>query len=253
MANDNLGSSDTQKQYRNEGIPSSIQSQVFRLLDENPLFSPRRLCQILSLPYKQYRNYVTKLRSNWKYYHRDDSGSKCSSVHRWRGFTAIPKEVKIDRRVAVEKGVWLPSRNKNRALLFKNGLGRLVWFETGRVNLFVRSPGNLGKAKALLGRGFLETELITDIRVFEDLCDRIRFGFHAVYETNQRLPKLTITDFYDSNSFILKSGDRTHPHAYEIIVEYRRQFEKVEALIDRLGEVLGSPESPKRLIEDYSR
>jgi hypothetical protein len=159
----------------------------------------------------------------------------------------------VDRKLAVKGKGWIPSRNKNRALIFKNGLGRLIWFETNRINLFVRSPGNLGKAKALLGRGFLETGLITDIRVFEDLCDRVRFGAHFPYETKQRLPSLTITDFYESNGIIIKIGDRTHPHAVEVIAEYRRQFEKVEALVDRLSEALGNPENPKRLKEDYSR
>lgn len=223
--------------YSKNGNGSSIRQQVFSLLDRNPLLTPKTICKLLGLPYPQYRNYVSKLRSEWKFYHKNERGSKCS-VHGWRGWTFVPVELNVRRGLAVERG-WVCTRARNRWLLWRDRLGRLQWFETGRVNLYVRKPANLGKAYQLVCNGFSFTGLITDMKVLERVLAGIRFkGAHYVFPTEQRLPRLTIDLFAKSNGVVIKVGDRSHPNAVEVIAVYPDWAERNERLLEQLNETL---------------
>jgi len=131
------------------------------------------------------------------------------------------------------------TRARNRWLLWKDRLGRLQWFETGRVNLFVRKPANLGKAYQLVCNGFSFTGLVTDIKVLEQVLASVRFkGAHYVFATGQRLPRLTIDLFAKSNGVIIKVGDRSHPHAVEVVACYPDWGERCEAAVQRFIQVL---------------
>jgi hypothetical protein len=142
------------------------------------------------------------------------------------------------RTRAVEVG-WVETRARNRWLLWKDSLGRLQWFETGRVNLYVRKPANLGKAYQLICNGFSWTGLITDIKVLEAVLASVRFkGAHYVFPTGQRLPRLTIDLFAKSNGVIIKVGDRSHPHAVEVIACYPDWAERNERLLEQLNDTL---------------
>ena len=104
---------------------------------------------------------------------------------------------------AVDVG-WLRSRARNRWLLWRDRLGRLQWFETGRVNLYVRRLANLGRAYQLICNGFSFTGLITDVKVLEQVLGSVRFkGAHYVFPLGQRLPKLTIDLFQKSNGIVI--------------------------------------------------
>ena len=144
---------------------------VFAELDRNPLLTAKSLCELLGLPYRSYSNYLTRLRCEWKHYHRSERGSKCS-IHAWRGWCYVPDD--IDRARALGVG-WVRSRARNRWLLWRDRLGRLQWFETGRVNLYVRKPANLGRAHQLVCNGFSFTSLITDVKVLEGILAGVRF------------------------------------------------------------------------------
>ena len=220
----------------------SIKDSVLKLLDKNPLLTAKPLCKLLSLPWPQYKSYITNLRSIWLGSPKNKRGSKCS-IHAWRGYTHIPTRIhtRIHAR-AVEVG-WVETRARNRWLLWKDRLGRLQWFETGRVNLYVRKPANLGKAYQLICNGFSFTGLITDIKVLEQVLSTLRFkGAHYVFPTDQRLPRLTIDLFAKSNGVIIKVGDRSHPHAVEVIACYPDWAERNERLLEQLNHTL------KRLI-----
>ena len=218
--------------------PQSIKAQVYELLTENPLLSPLRLSQILKLDYRRYRDYVTHLRSRWKYDSKNERGSKCS-LHGWRGWCFVPKEVRCGIRSQAVGVGWVETRARNRWLLWKDRLGRLQWFETGRVNLFVRKPANLGKAYQLVCNGFSFTGLVTDIKVLEQILGSVRFkGAHYVFATEQRLPRLTIDLFAKSNGVIIKVGDHSHPHAVEVIACYPDWGERSEATVQRFTQVL---------------
>jgi hypothetical protein len=132
--------------YCKNGDSVSIRQSVFEKLDGNPLLTAKSLCKLMGLRYSKYRNYVARLKCEWKYYRRNERGSKCS-IHAWRGWCYVPEGV--DRSRALGVG-WVRSRARNRWLLWKDRLGRLQWFETGRVNLYVRRPLILGGLSACL-------------------------------------------------------------------------------------------------------
>lgn len=214
----------------------SIRQQVFSLLDENSLLRAKMICQILRLPYKDYGGYANHLKSQWKHDYRNKQGSKCSNpddVHAWRGFCYLPNGL-VNRQAALGKG-WIESKSRNRFLLWKDAkFGRMQWFETNRVNLYVRKPANLGKACQLFCYGFYATELITDMKILDPILKSIRFkSAHYVFRSNQRLPKMDIALFQESSGIFIKIGDRTHPHGVEVIVSYMDWAERLERLGER--------------------
>lgn len=216
---------------------NSLKRQIWKKLDENPLLSPKELAKLLDLPYKQYRNYITKERSNWKYYHESERGSKCSSFHCYKAKVRMDKGLSDELRGKLHFGApglfvgfgWRLSRSRNRFLEWRGRYGRVVWFETGSVRLFVKKPGNLGKAKQLFCDAFISTGLLTDLRVFSPILDKISpKSCHFTYETPQRLPMVTIADFAESHGITIKVGDRSHPNAVEVIAEFTRKQDEIE-------------------------
>jgi hypothetical protein len=201
--------------YNNESCDSkTIRQGVFALLKENSKLSPKRICVELHLPYPHYGPYVNNLKSHWKSKQLNEEGSNCSSVHNWRCYCQVP--LWIDRVAALEVG-WVETRSKNHWLLFKNDLGRLMWFKTGKVNIYVKSPGNLGKGKQLVCQGFGNTGLIYEDLNLVKVLESIKYwGAHHVIETGQKLPKQNITTFAASHGLTIKTGDKSHPHAIEI-------------------------------------
>ncbi len=221
--------------YCNNSNSSSIRQSVFEKLDENPLQTAKSLCKLLDLPYAKYWNYVGGLRHEWKYYHKNEHGSKCS-IHAWRGWCHVPKS--LDRALALSSG-WRLSKARNRWLLWKDRLGRLQWFETGRINLYVCKPASLGKAYQLVCNGFSFTGLLTDIKVLEQVLASVRFkGAHYVFNTDQRLPRLVIDLFAESNGIIVKIGDTSHPNGVEIVSCYPDWAERNESMLGELQSLL---------------
>lgn len=185
---------------------------------------------------------MARLRSDWKHYHRNEQGSKCSSVHGWRGWCLMPAG--LDRSIATATG-WVATRARNRWLLWKDRLGRMQWFETDRVNLYVRTPANLGKAYQLVCNGFSFTGLITDMKVLEAVLKSVRFkGAHFVFDTKERLPYLVIDLFRKSNGVVIKVGDRTHPTSVEVIASYMDWAERNEQLLSDILTVFSKPYPP---------
>ena len=225
--------------YSKNGNTRSIRQRVFSELDKNPLLTAKPLCKLLGLRYDYYNGYVTKLRHEWKYYHKNGLGLKCPSVHGWRGWCRVPGVV--DRGRAVDVG-WVETRSRNRMFVWRDRLGRLEWFETNRVNLWVRKPANLGKAYQLVCNAFSFTGLITDMKILEIVLRSIRFkGAHFVFDTKERLPHLVIALFRKSNGVVIRVGDRTHPTSIEVIASYMDWAERNEQLLRDILAVFSRP------------
>lgn len=238
----------------------SLRKQVFKLLDENPLLSPKMLAKQLEMTPKEYkfhRQTLTNYRSQWKYTHENERRSRCSDFHCYKAVVVLKGVEQPAREVAVA-GSWVLSKARNKFLIWRGKLGRVVWFTTGRVLLFVRKPGNLGKAKQLFCDAFASTGLITDLKVVCEICDRIRpKSCHFPYETSQRLPKFEIRDFVDSHGILIKVGDRSHPNAVEVVAEFTSYIEKLSDFMDGFQQFFESLNKPngsvKPLGDDYSR
>jgi len=232
------------------GYGESLRQRVFRELDKNPLLTPSTLRSVLKLDDKTSLQLLANYKTQWRHNYRNERGLKCSS-HAWRGWCYLPTSfansgvsrngaVAGIRTRALEVG-WKLSRARNRWLLWKDRLGRLQWFETGRVNLYVRKPANLGKAYQLICNGFSFTGLITDIKVLEEILKGVRFkGAHYVFPVGQRLPKLTIDLFQKSNGIVIKVGDDTHPDSLEVLATYPDWAERNERLFEQIHETLNN-------------
>jgi len=222
-----------------------MRERVFSMLDKNPLLTAKPLCKLLGLHYKQHGHYISTLRYLWKYHYQNERGSKCSSVHSWRGWCHVPAG--LDREAAAGAG-WHVTRARNRWLLWKDRLGRLQWFETDRVNLHVQKPAHLGRAYQLVCNGFSFTGLITDLKALERILESVRFkGAHFVFDVKERLPYLVIDLFRRSNGVVIKVGDRSHPTGVEVIAEYMDWAERNEHLGTQLLDVLNRlASSPSR-------
>lgn len=232
----------------------SLRKQIFSLLDKDPLLTPSMMCDRLRISFKRYHQTVGNYKQNWKNTHENERGSKCSRFHcvRWGLWERV---LTPDRELALGVG-WVRSKAKNRFLMFKNALGRVVWFETGTVRLHLRSLGNEGKAKQLFSDAFFRTGLIFDVNLFNKCLDSLFLdSFHTVVKTGQRLPYVHIRDFVGTNGFEFKSGDRSDPGCFEFIIHYQTQFEKARLLFEEMAKSLGGLNGngvAKPLGEDYS-
>ncbi|MEM2129153.1 MAG: hypothetical protein QXZ70_01000 [Candidatus Bathyarchaeia archaeon] len=195
----------------------------------------RNLCKLLDLSYKTHGAYANNCKSIWKSNYRNEQGSKCS-IHAWRGWCYVPRD--LDRTKAENEG-WLSSKARNRWLLWRDKLGRLQWFETGRVNLYVRKPANLGRAYQLVCNGFSFTGLITDVKVLEGVLASVRFkGAHYVFDTEQQLPRFVIDLFAKSNGIVIKVGDTSHPNGVEVVCCYPDWAERNEHMLEEIRKML---------------
>lgn len=129
--------------------------------------------------------------------------------------------------------------------------------------MYVRKPAHLGKAAQLFADGFFNTGLQTSIDVFEQVRKSLKFKLaHFVFPSpdGQRLPKMDIKLFYESNGIEIKIGDRSHPNSVEVIAGYmnwaERQEHLLEGLVKGLSEFFSlsrSSELPKNGKIDYLR
>jgi len=238
----------------------SLRKQVCNLLDENQLLTAKMLCKLLNLPYKKYKQTITNYRNYWKYNHESERGSKCSSFHCYKAKVRLDKPLSGELRAKLSFGQpglfvgygWKLSKARNRFLDWRGKLGRVVWFETGSVRLFVKKPGNLGRAKQLFCDAFINTGLLTDVKLFNPVLERIGpKSCHFPYETPMRLPYVKIDDFSESHGITIKVGDRSHPNAIEVIAEFTAKQDELEQKVSYVFDVFqqvngkASLENPK--------
>lgn len=234
-----------------KGNTASLSEQIKTELEKNPLLTAKNICVLKGWNYQHLGNYVNKIKSVWKYYHPEGQGVKClSGVHCWRGFTYVARELGLLVAKLDYASGWVCTRARNRMVVFRNPLGRMELFGTGRVNVFVRKPGSLGKAYQLFCDGFFKTGVISDIKVLEACLAGLRFkSAHFVFDTKERLPQLTVSLFSESNGVTVKVGDRSHPNSVEVIAGYMDWAERLERKFDGL---LEGKQAMKPLRDDYA-
>lgn len=159
----------------------------------------------------------------------------------------------MSRDLAVEVG-WVKTKSKNRWLLWSDQIGRMMWFETRRVNIYVRGSATLGRIKQLISNGFFNTGLISELKVLEQVFKIFKFkGAHYVFNAGQSLPRMNIEAFERSHGIRIKIGDKSHPRGVEVISRCPDWAERIEQLFERLSDLLlvdsNVKEAPKKL--DY--
>ncbi len=247
MANQPTTTAGTLHSYSKSSNSNNLRKQIFDLLDgegqTNPLLTPKQICKLLEIDYKHYHNYVSKTKWEWKYYYKNERGSKCSNFHCFKAKVKLDQPISQSLRQVVKseiekRGVgfgWKPSKAKKHFFVWKCKLGRVVWFESGNVTLHVRRQGNLGKAKQLFCDAFVNTGLLTDFKILNPVLERIRpKSGHFPYSSGERLPYMVIRDFEQSHGIVIKVGDRTHPDAVEVIASFTEVIDGALEKLERL-------------------
>jgi len=218
--------------------PQSMRKRIWAKLDKNPLLKPKDLCKLLGLRHSDYKGYVTNQRSLWKAHTKKQQGLKFR-MHAWRGWIQDVPKVVLAGRVGAVKAGWRKTKSRNRWFLWKDKLGRLMWFETGRINLYVRAPATKGKTFQLVCNAFSFTGLVTDMDVLRTMLQNVRFkGAHYVFPTGHRMPLMTIDLFSKSNGVIIKVGDLSDPSSIEVQAQYPDWGEQNERLSRDLQKLL---------------
>ena len=213
----------------------SLRAQVFALLEKDHGLKPKNICKLLDLSYFEKAQLIANYCSEWRSNYRIRVAQKCLSEHRVRGW--LFGFVGLDRGRAVGGG-WVLSRARNRMLVFVDGrFGRVEWFETGRINFWVRKPASWARLKQLLANAFMWTKLITDVRVFESWVASARFkGKHLVVDLGVNLPYSRTELLKESNGLVAKTGDVSHSTCLELEFSYPDWAEKNELALKQLRE-----------------
>lgn len=252
-------------------IPDSLRKRVFKLLDKDPLLKPKQICELL---HETNRGVITQYKKQWKKEYQSQRGlirSCPDDVHNafYKGVLRLKDFEGEHDRVGV-KGLfvrlpslvgvsgWKPSRAKNRYWIFNSELGRIRFFETGTVELWVRKPASDGKAMQLFSNAFTWTKLVDSIQVVEDFQKTLMRKMHTLFDYGQRVPYMKVTAFQGSHKFTFVSGDKSHPTCGEFMFEYhaevesaRRLFEQMQSFFEQFSPKSGDVRS-KPLGPDYS-
>lgn len=214
----------------------SIRQQVFRELDKDPLLTPSNLKAILKIDGKNVLQLLANYKTQWRHNYRNMQGLKCLSFHGVHGNARVPLDVCRVR--AVERG-WAVTRARNRMIVWRDDLGRLEWFETGLVKIWVKKPATEGKAVQLLANGFTRTELIWDMRMWDQVRRSLWLhGATLAVETGVHLPYVCVDLLKESNGVKVKMGDLTDPTKLEIEFCYPKWAERNERLLLEFGDIL---------------
>lgn len=217
---------------------TSIRQQVFGLLEKNPLLTPKYLCDLLHLSYQQHSQTVKNYRSQYNSNYKNRQGLNRLSFHavHFRGYALLG----LDRGAAVRQG-WVQTEARNRMITWKDTLGRLEWFETGRINGWVRKPANKGKMLQILADAFYKTNLVQDINQFSRWAESfILKGFHMAADTGVVLPYMRIELLKESNGVIYQLGDASHRTSLEVQVEFPVWGERLEELTNHAMKLIES-------------
>jgi len=221
-----------------DGYGESLRHRVFCELDKNPLLTPLALRRILRFDRGVSLQLLANYKNQWRHNYRNMRGLKCLSFHNARANAVVPRDVS---RVEAVRCNWLVTRARNRMLVWRDELGRLEWFETGFVKVWVRKPATEGKAVQLLANGFTKTELIWDMRVWERVRrSLVLHGATLAVETGVRLPYVCVELLKESNGVKVKMGDLTDPTKLEIEFCYPKWAQRNEQILGQLAEVLKS-------------
>jgi hypothetical protein len=202
----------------------SLKQKIWKLLDENPLYSPMVLCKLLDLNPHLFSKQVSARKSEWKVHSKNSGGLKALksplSSHAIEFFSYVPE--RLDRKkfsdvvsAALASG-WVQS-GKNRMLTFKRtGWGNIKWWETGRVILHLVKPVNRGRLKQLLAFAFSHGSLQIPLSIFEPWVESFKLhSEHIVYDTGEKVPYVHFDLLKDACGVEFVSGDRSHPTGYE--------------------------------------
>jgi hypothetical protein len=226
----------------------TMKASIDILLTSNPHLKSMQICKLMDWDYLIYGKTVTQRRYEWRKSQGFGVGSQGSkfapdSQHHCvaEAFVPVFLDRKKDHRItelALKVG-WILSKNPNKELIWNihSGIGRIRWWETGRVRVHVKKPHHLGRVKKLVSIAFFQSGLILNEQLFSDFVDQFEWKeTHDVYfpKEKKRLPYLNIQDpsYQRLGIRSIRIGDKSHPYGVEI--EYVRDpiFEQLRAMME---------------------
>jgi len=236
----------------------SIKKLVWDELEKNPLLLPKQICAILHFHYPKSGAYVRKLKSEWKRDYKIGLHPKSPIIHAARAVCRAPKQ--LDRVEAIHIG-WVQSKNRNRVLFWKNrAFGRIEWWETGKVLVWIKKPQTMARVKRFLCIAFFESGLIYSPVLLDAFLAKVHWkGAHNVFETSERLPYNVITNYEESHGIKIITGDASHPNCIEVHWVYPDWLERLELMqqhniktLEDFATFMKALSTPKPLRDDAS-
>jgi hypothetical protein len=258
----------------------SLRQKAFAILKQYPNLKPKAIFSMLPTELKtgrkpkQQLDYIRHLRSQWIHDYKLGQGSKGQgkpdSFHKARGWVYVDR---LDFDVTpfggkdVERVVrvgWRFSRNRNRALIWKDpqGFGRMEWhWKSGRVNIFPKQPppATKGRVYQLFCNGFSLSGLIDSMTVLDVVLKSISLkGATALWDLGVRVPYFKVDFFRLSNGVVITGGDLSHPQGIEVEFCLPDFVEKSEAQLARNTKIIeeflrllkeqttGEPKTPEK-------
>lgn len=223
-----------------------LRTRVFRWLRSHPLDAKKgkrgkllKLASDLGIDYKTHRATLQQYSSDFMTELQFGVGPKSPSFHRVVVGAYAPKC--LDRRVypgVVEQALkagWEFTQNRNREMVWNKdrALGRVRWFETGKVLAHVRKPLTEDRKRMLLTSAFGLAGLIFDLPIlvrFIQSFDMV--AWHEVHRnpTGEKLPYMKIVSLSETHGVVTKVGDLSHPDCVEHEVIRPKWIENVQLL-----------------------
>jgi hypothetical protein len=229
----------------------SLKAKVYQYFREHPRATGRldhkKVAFDLGLDYDTEKLYLYRLAHDFRSDLKSGQGLKGLDWHHWHGWIYALKSV--SREAAVAAG-WIRTSARNRYLLWKDGLGRLEWHESGRIKVWIKKPVSEGKKLQLLANAFCKTFLITDIKLFTEWAKTLRMkGVHCAADTGYELPYLKLDLFKETNGIVIVSGDSSHRTSIEAQVNLPDWQEKNELMLQQCQRTI---ETFSKFLQDLS-
>lgn len=235
-----------------------LNERAYIAWNRNASLSPSETCKILGIDYEKHGGYIRKLKHKFKCDLQNRQALKTLKFHKARGwiYTTALRGLQLQRPHALDLG-WRPAVNSKNGMIYfvKESLGRLEWFQTGRINIWVDKPATKVRCYQLLATGLMWTGLIRDVHDFESWAKTARFkGAHLVLDLGEVLPYAKVDLLKDSNGVVVKLGDLSHRTSMEIEFCYPDWAERQETLqknmMDMMSQMAKNLEQSLKLNSD---
>lgn len=192
----------------------TLKQRVYTLFQQNQSLTAKKACSILHLSIRDkgqtIRNYLSEFRCNPHFGRVPSTAHNLPHSRKWLG-SKVVFSVRAEKK-ALSCG-WRVSKNRNRMLVYRHGLGSVEWFRNGTVLVHVRGSSNVGVAKTLFCRAFSWLDDAELLRLCEGPFRE--FKRQWVIEQGKAFPRFEIKQFEKSHGLRIFS-DGSHPTAVEV-------------------------------------
>ena len=223
----------------------SIAQKVYSLWVKNPYITARKICEIEPFDYKKSGNYINKLLSQYRSYHRFGSPQKPHlPKHRtfeWEKIsrTLVPGKAPIKKRLKLWG--WEEVSNQNGMWTYKdpNARGTVHWYKGGLVRLYLKGELQEARVKELFCRAF---SWMTPKEFDKYLSGRLKEVYKKwTFELGAPTPRFDIREFERSHGIRIFT-DGSDPRAIHVgestpfwIGEQRQATSELSETISQLG------------------